>query len=60
MITSPSEAFVSWQWTHDAIAGAVKAQLGSKFPELPCVVTQVLFTVGAFMFVSRRKLRRRA
>lgn len=58
--SSPSETWISWQWTQNATAGTIELQFESKIPELPSVVMPVIFIVGVFMYVSRRKLRRKA
>jgi len=58
--SSPSETYISWQWTQNATAGAIEMQFESKIPELPSVVMPVIFIVGVFMCLSRRKLRRKA
>lgn len=58
--SSPSETYISWQWTQNATAGAIEVQFESKIPEFPSVVMPVIFIVGVFMYVSRRKPRRKA
>jgi hypothetical protein len=58
--SSSSETCISWQWTQNVTAGAIEVQFETKIPELPSVVMPVIFVVGVFMCVSRRKLRRKA
>ncbi|MCX6658751.1 MAG: zinc ribbon domain-containing protein [Euryarchaeota archaeon] len=58
--SSPSETCISWQWTQNATAGAIEVQFETKIPELPSVVMPVIFIVGVFMYVSRRKPSRKA
>ncbi len=58
--SSPGETYISWQWTQNVTKNAIEVQFESKIPELPSVVMPVMFIVGMFMYVSRRKLRRKA
>jgi hypothetical protein len=58
--SGPNEYCIGWQWTQNATANAVEVQFEVKIPELPSVVMPVIFIVGVFMYVSRRKLRRKA
>lgn len=58
--SSPSETYISWQWSQNATMGAIEVQFESKIPELPSVVMPVLFILGVVMYASRRKLRRKA
>ena len=58
--SSPGETYISWQWTQNVTKNFIEVQFETKIPELPSVVMPVMFIVGVVMYVSRRKLRRKA